>query len=225
MPPEMWPDNAEVFAPSLEAAHIFKRAVAIVDPKENYDKYTSTVATLNILHHYCNLDPKILESLDEPHNGILLDYNSHYYFDRMKWCLAPTEKANTYEIRLMPRYRFTKPIKRYHTFVDHSFSGRPDQSSQSTAENVGQEQPPSEVGINLPNATLLQVHAALAHVLHASGAVEIFDAIRNRTDGRTWDIAAEDGISFMENVVDGQLEDIVAAIELSEMSRFGLPVM
>ncbi|KAJ2972138.1 hypothetical protein NUW54_g12337 [Trametes sanguinea] len=37
MPDEMRPDNAIVFVP-LEAAHIFKRAVAVVDPKESHDK-------------------------------------------------------------------------------------------------------------------------------------------------------------------------------------------
>ncbi|KAJ2974955.1 hypothetical protein NUW54_g11809 [Trametes sanguinea] len=88
MPDEMRPDNAIVFVP-LEAAHIFKRAVAVVDPGK---QYKSTVATLDILHHHCNLDPEIIESLDEPHNRILLEYNSHYYFERMKWCLAPTER-------------------------------------------------------------------------------------------------------------------------------------
>ncbi|KAI9059250.1 hypothetical protein FKP32DRAFT_1596598 [Trametes sanguinea] len=218
MPPEMWPDNAEVFA-GLEAAHIFKRAVAVVDPEENYDMYKSTVATLDILHHYCNLDPKILESLDEPHNGILLQHDTHYYFDRMKWCLAPTEMANTYEICLMPRYRFTKPIKRYHTFKDHSC---PDAAAQSTSKRAGRKQLPDKVGIDLPNPTLLRMHAALTKVMHASGAAEIFDAFRPEPGSSAEPvIAAEYGSSFVENIVDGKT-DVVAMFELAQMSRLGI---
>ncbi|KAI9059241.1 hypothetical protein FKP32DRAFT_1596592 [Trametes sanguinea] len=218
MPLGMRPNGARVFNP-LEAAHIFKRAVAVVDPEENYDKYKSTVATLDILQHYCSLDPKILESLDKPHNGILLQSDSHFYFDRLKWCLAPTERAKTYEICQMPRYEGLPPIKRYHTFVDHSC---PDATAESTSERAGRKRLLGEIGIALPNPTLLRTHAALAKVLHASGAAEIFDPFLPEP-GSTADpvIAAEYGSSFAENIVEGKL-DVVAAFELVQMSRLGI---
>ncbi|OSD07482.1 hypothetical protein PYCCODRAFT_1474016 [Trametes coccinea BRFM310] len=217
MPAAMWPDGA-IFGP-LEAAHIFKRAVAIGDPEENYDKYKSTLTTLDVLKHYCNLDPKILEPLDEAHNGIVLEYNAHYYFDRMEWCLAPTEEANTYEVCLMPRYRGPKPIKTHHTFVDHSC---PEATGESTSTRAGRKRSHDEVGIDLPNPTLLRMHAALAKVLHASGAAEIFDAFLLQPSSSAGPvIAAEYGLSFAENIVEGKL-DVVAAFELAQMSSFGI---
>ncbi|KAJ2972137.1 hypothetical protein NUW54_g12338 [Trametes sanguinea] len=99
----------------------------------------------------------------------------------------------------MPRYEGFPPIKRYHTFVDHSC---PDATDESTPEGAGRKRSHDEVGIALPNPTLLRMHAALAKVFHASGAAEIFDPFLPEPDSTAGPvIAAEYGFSFAENIV------------------------
>ena len=73
-------------------------------------------------------------------------------------------------------------------------------------------------GIALPRKDLLRLHAALAHVLHLSGAAGLFALLgkdeRGGVGGATGISAAPVGVDFMDNIVHGR------AWEVAELSAF-----
>ncbi|OBZ67919.1 hypothetical protein A0H81_12308 [Grifola frondosa] len=136
-------------------AHILRRAIM----SEEGMKTDTLPATLDILTHYADL-PKALVSdftaqLDAAENGMVLDVSLHTSYDRFTFCLLPTEEANKYMVHwfhdmLMNVGTGIREVK----FTDHSLYGIP-----------------------LPNPKFIAIHAAIAHVLHLSGAGRVIDEI------------------------------------------------
>lgn len=94
--------------------------------------------------------------IDNPENGMTLDVMVHKLFDDYMWCLHPTDVLHKYTVHWFRRVpaglgNFTEV-----QFQDHS-----------------------QTGIQLPNPTFIALHAAVAHVLHLSGAAEVIDKVYN----------------------------------------------
>ncbi len=70
-------------------------------------------------------------------------------------------------------------------------------------------------GIALPSPLLLRWHAALAHVFHHSGVLELFNALRGPPGGDAPVVPSKSGDAFMEYVVNYDGEAISRYAELT----------
>ncbi|KAH9913324.1 uncharacterized protein BXZ73DRAFT_3568, partial [Epithele typhae] len=200
----------------LNAAHIFKRAVATFHEgstdAEASHSCLSLETTLTILKNYCRVERSmqlIIDTTDDPQNAILLSPETHSDFDAFAWCLKTTEAPHRYEICRMSGYEGRDPVQEYVTFEDHSaeFSASEQAAMSSVFSKSGtRKRGSSATGIDLPNPELLRMHCALTHVLHLSGAAGLFDALREpgNEDGSAGAGAAVAGTgdAFQKHVVD-----------------------
>ncbi|KAI0659965.1 hypothetical protein C8Q70DRAFT_1053765 [Cubamyces menziesii] len=191
-----------------EVAHIFKRAVARSDDGAEKASKRARKATFDILKHYCELDDSLLEELSQ--EAALL-------------VLKTTETPHRYQFDFMPGFMGTKPVDTHHTFYGHSTELHQDAQSTSapdhppvdgpraSSEKRDQEEYASRVA--LPNPKLLRMHAALAHVTHASGAAAIFNALNSLSAPDEPAAVGADGGCFWRIVVEGDVARLDAAIE------------
>ncbi|KAJ3500414.1 hypothetical protein NLJ89_g9808 [Agrocybe chaxingu] len=180
------PDGGELI---LECTHILCHALGHFDK----DSHKSAAATFDILVNFGRLKLDELEDfkllLDQPSNAFMQELNVHASFNRFWWCLHPTEEENKYKFKfyrdkmMLFRYRPDLASNPYITFRDHS--------KDHAAENSKKRK---TAPIDLPDPRFLAIHAAVAGVLHMSGAGRFFDELLdkfNDTDGRTpvrtWD--------------------------------------
>ncbi|TBU53751.1 hypothetical protein BD310DRAFT_951900 [Dichomitus squalens] len=198
----------------LEVAHIFKRALMVYNRNTTKQGTRSITATLEILQHYCQLDEKYIRDiglLDSPANAFLADSGSvHKAFDRFLWCLKPTEIPNQYEFKHYHPYIYlARDIPALVVFKDHSVEDvNTAISTQSSTDN------PSEPGTS--RASCHGLHAALAGVLHTSGAADIFNLIVYRRNPSQPPVPSADGEAFFKEIVEdnelGALRRSIAAM-------------
>ncbi|KAL6300640.1 hypothetical protein BKA93DRAFT_511312 [Sparassis latifolia] len=87
-----------------QACHIIRRAVAEFDPPEsaNKESYLSALTTFDILRNYASVPIANIadfhEALDDPSNGITMNFAAHQGFDTFAWCLKATEVPNKYNV-------------------------------------------------------------------------------------------------------------------------------
>ncbi|KAF8586129.1 hypothetical protein K439DRAFT_1659900 [Ramaria rubella] len=153
---------------TLEAAHILKRAVAIFDNKQE----KSVIATWDIIRQYAHWPEttlgSMLDLIDEPENGFLLQHDLHQGFEKLWWTLIPeTTIPNTYRVKLFRGDAIPWPHNKVITFKNHE-------------PPEGLLKVPSPKTHPLPNPSFLALHAALAQVLHMSGAGEVIDLYMDR---------------------------------------------
>ncbi|KAG1774105.1 hypothetical protein EV702DRAFT_1200600 [Suillus placidus] len=144
----------------LQVAHILRRSVL---HKYDGDKF-ALPATLDIIKCYANIPwdfmKTVADCIDAPVNGMTLQYTLHTLFDNFAWCLHATDVPETYDVH------WFRPVPRGHEnfqqvrFQDHSKHGTP-----------------------LPHPKIIAIHAAVAHVLHLSGAGEVMDKVCDRFFG------------------------------------------
>jgi len=129
------------------------------------------VTTFDILRNYANLSQETISDLedviDDPSNGFLLELNAHVGFDRFQWCLQPTEVDDKYTIKIYGNVhgipgKATKVVE----FKDHS---------EEFQANRGRRKRSRE--IPLPDRRYINIHAAIAGVLHMSGAGKFLDEL------------------------------------------------
>jgi len=140
----------------LEAAHIIRRAI-FVDRQTSEDFLPATLDILKNFASLSDIETEVLTSIiDTPQNGMMLDVRWHLYFDHLEWCLLPTETVHKYSVHFFKAERAPSDYLPPMTvvFADHS-----------------------KEEIPLPNAKLIAIHAAVAHVLHMSGAGKELDKI------------------------------------------------
>ncbi|KAG2078426.1 hypothetical protein BDR04DRAFT_1138076 [Suillus decipiens] len=137
----------------LEAAYILRKS--IIQTRSGCNRIAGTI---DIIKHYTKLPLGIIDDLtgiiDDPQNGMLLQTEMHSFFDRYSWCLHPTNVVHKYKVHW---FGYGSPSKKNVTevqFQDHSGTGIP-----------------------LPNPTFIALHAAVAHILHLSGAAKVIDKI------------------------------------------------
>lgn len=100
------------------------------------------------------------------------------------------------------------------TFKDHSTTS---DEVPSVTLNASGKRPHDAVGVDLPDPDLVRLHAALADVLHMSGARHVFDLISVRCGPCSPPVPSADGDSFMKDIVDPvahELWESVATIVL-----------
>ncbi|KAK0201470.1 hypothetical protein DFS33DRAFT_1489387 [Desarmillaria ectypa] len=165
----------------IEAAHIFKRAVAAGKrDKTSLAEY----ATWDILRHFIALSEEEVADLDANidyiFNGITLDRTLHSFFDNF-WCsLCPDpDQLNQYHLELF----IAAPLSVY---------GR-------DIEVISFERCPAELR---PSRKLVQFHYSLAKVLHASGAGEIIETMLKRfyEGGRKPVIVSTDDLELLLSI-------------------------
>ncbi|KAH9907654.1 uncharacterized protein BXZ73DRAFT_110193 [Epithele typhae] len=182
----------------VRAAHILNLAPPLHD-RGSVDAEESLRNTLAFLTNFCLVEEpfgSLIEALDGPLNAFLLWVGHHSDFDRFKWCLRATKTRDCYDICYMPdsaRYKGARTALARIAFQDH------------------------HGGVDLPSPGLLRIHCAVTHVLHLSGALELFQelCLFDGSDYETGPAAhvAPTGAAFIAHVVD---EDPYAVMELRE---------
>ncbi|KAF8338694.1 hypothetical protein F5887DRAFT_1077628 [Amanita rubescens] len=154
------PPNTRIFT---VGAHIIRRSIAKGN-NSNAGLHISLPATWDILRHYADLSEDTIERLesivDSPSNGILLQTEMHAAFDNFEWYFEATDEPNVYNVKWLsetPVYVWALGGRQQVTFTNHS-----------------------EKDIPLPNARFLAIHAAIAKVLHLSGAAEPLDLVMDK---------------------------------------------
>ncbi|KAI0330767.1 hypothetical protein GY45DRAFT_1336634 [Cubamyces sp. BRFM 1775] len=149
------------------------------------------------------------------------------YSSMLYRCLKPTATPHRYQFGFMPGFVRTKPVDTHHTFYDHSTKLHHDTQPTSAPDPPPIDEPsPSSrkrdredhSAVPLPNPKLLRMHAASAHVTHASGAAAIFNALNSLSGpGEPASVDADGGSSWRV-VVEGDVARLGAAIEHIERS-------
>ncbi|KAF5378191.1 hypothetical protein D9615_007500 [Tricholomella constricta] len=161
---------------TLEGCHIIRRAIAVYNSEGGKDVYNSAVTTFDILRNFASLSSEAVQELenniDDPSNGILLTSHAHSGFDRFAWCLQETETQDRYKVKV---YDISHGIgqaawadSKFVEFKDHSEKFQDDKGRKRGRE------------ISLPNPRYLRIHAAIAGILHMSGAGIFFDELLKR---------------------------------------------
>ncbi|KAF8579242.1 hypothetical protein K439DRAFT_410927 [Ramaria rubella] len=110
----------------------------------------------------------MLDLIDEPENGFLLQHDLHQSFEKFLWTLVPEPTLpNTYRVKLFRNDVMLLPYNKIITFKNHE-------------PLEGLLKVPSPKTHPLPNPSFLVLHAALAQVLHMSGAGELIDLYMDR---------------------------------------------
>jgi hypothetical protein len=129
----------------------------------------------------------MLEKLDDPSNGMILEINARRGFDKFYWCLKKTEvrftspqltshnlrcvqKEHVYDLKVFVDRNFIrKPENNRITLEDHS-------NELNISDSIHKRNPP----INLPDPHYIEIHAAIADILDKSGAGKFFDELLGR---------------------------------------------
>ncbi|KAI0779263.1 hypothetical protein C8Q74DRAFT_1446868 [Fomes fomentarius] len=203
----------EVEFSELQVSHIFKRSVALYSNRGEAKKFDSTSATFEMLRHYCQIPDKYLnnpELIDTPQNAISLDPHFRVRFDTLDWCLKPTAVPNRYV------------VKNYHPRMTHMEMHKIPESleisfkdySDEVPVNASGKRPHNAVSVDLPDRDLLRMHAALAEIIHMSGAVRVFLSILYPPPGRSTSSSPRaDGEAFMKGIVDPEVHQLSQSVE------------
>ena len=102
------------------------------------------------------------------------------------------------------------------TFVDHTTTPASQHASQSNSTSTSESGP-----VDLPSRTLLRAHAALAGVLHRSGAVDVFRVLRYAHDyGCSQSVyPASTGSAFWRSVVEYGGPEVCLEVGLWEAAQ------
>ncbi len=87
--------------------------------------------------------------------------------------------------------------------------------SDDVPVNASGKRPHNAVSVDLPDRDLLRMHAALAEVIHMSGAVRVFLSILYTPPGRTPTSSSPraDGEAFMKGIVDPEVHQLSQSVE------------
>ncbi|KAF8961715.1 hypothetical protein BDZ97DRAFT_1827664 [Flammula alnicola] len=140
----------------LAAAHILKRAVAVFQEA----KLRTVSLTWDIIKQYSAITDAMIDTMtdlvDDPQNGITLQKDAHDAFANLAFTLLPQDDGS-YKIEQFGQF-IVDPPEPTIRFNDHL--------------------PPP--GTSLPNRKFLSLHAAIASVLHMSGAGAVLDLIMDK---------------------------------------------
>ncbi|PPQ82963.1 hypothetical protein CVT26_005376, partial [Gymnopilus dilepis] len=162
---------------TLEAAHIIRRDIADFDADQTSLSFKSAATTFDILVNFTCLPVEQLEDLkaliDDPSNGMLLERNAHAGFEALLWCLEKTD-VNTYKVQRVSS-KGTGLISRLDKDALVVFEDKSSQFLQAPSNSLKRSFP-----ISLPDEKLIAIHAAIAGLMHMSGAGRFFDELFRR---------------------------------------------
>ncbi|KAF4613468.1 hypothetical protein D9613_007421 [Agrocybe pediades] len=162
--------DANILVVDLEVAHILRRAIGEFNPDHKSKSFKSAATTFDILVNFTHLPVETLEDLrgqlDDASNGMALQHDAHYGFDNFRWCLKRTETEHVYELKIFNDVGILKkPANNRVSFEDHS--------NQFPLDYTDKERSP----VKLPDPCFIAIHAAIAGILHMSGAGKFFDEL------------------------------------------------
>ncbi|KAF8879919.1 hypothetical protein BD779DRAFT_1676135 [Infundibulicybe gibba] len=198
------PSSDEDLSTYLIGCHIIRRMIPIYDSREDPEAYNSAMATFNIFRNYAGLSEKTLQDLedntDSPANGILLSLESHIGFSKFRWCLQETD----YKIKTYGRgHGIGKGVNsKVVDFKDHSAK------FQTGQNGLGCKIP-------LPEVCYLRIHAAIAGILHMSGAGEFFDELLEKYDSKEGSSPVQSWEELDKVVEMARLREQLSAMDLS----------
>ncbi|KAF8342399.1 hypothetical protein F5887DRAFT_1283776 [Amanita rubescens] len=155
----------------LDTCYILRRAVAVFRSDRDYSSYISAPATFDILRNYAHLSEEVIsnlkEMIDDPSNAFLVAPHLHRGWEKFRWYLKSTETPDKYVIKSLDDASSLSldNINRTIQFQDHSREFREFEESSKAP------------GIDLPSAKFIAIHAAIAEILHTSGAGRFFDEL------------------------------------------------
>ncbi|GJJ16074.1 hypothetical protein Clacol_010353 [Clathrus columnatus] len=174
----------------LEVAQIVKRAIGVFD----VTKDEGSLITWDIIRNYVGWNAQrtqeVLEKLDTPLNGMLLEGNFHHEWDSFAWTLKPMLGADgelvpdTYEVEEMGHNWLpcifkgnATPANRQITFRDRGTDPTvQDYIPKSDKKLITKPRP-------LPDPELISLHRSICRVLHLSGAAKVIDSIFRDFEG------------------------------------------
>ncbi|KAG0704677.1 hypothetical protein DFH29DRAFT_1036801 [Suillus ampliporus] len=160
------PAGSDQVVVTLNVAHILKRVVGIF----NVNPTHSAAATWDIIRHYSGLSEETIQNMeslmDDPSNGMMLEYYTHTAFDEFKVYLEQTERDNEYIVKKVDDIQWIRPelVGKTITFRNHAVPER---------------------NLPLPNPYFIALHAGICRILHMSAASEVFAQILDKFDGAT----------------------------------------
>jgi len=87
--------NNDHTSDSVSRLSVQKYYISLTGRPLLYTQFKSAVTTFDILVNFTRIPVKKLEDLhshiDDPSNGMMLEFNAHNGFDRFYWCLKKTE--------------------------------------------------------------------------------------------------------------------------------------
>ncbi|KAF8867688.1 hypothetical protein CPB84DRAFT_1970401 [Gymnopilus junonius] len=154
----------------LVGAHILPMAISEFDKDHDSKSFQSAMTTFDILINFARIPVQTIEELrdklNDPSNGMTLQYDGRTAFDRFYWCLKRTEKEHVYDLKIFEDEGILRqPENNRISFHDHSN----DFLSDSTCKR--------NLPVNLPDHHHIAIHAAIAEVLNMSGAGRFFDEL------------------------------------------------
>ncbi|TFK64942.1 hypothetical protein BDN72DRAFT_881228 [Pluteus cervinus] len=159
------PDNADFVSGNLEAVHILRQVFGEVTKNPHSPPHKSIVSTVKILQNYCGLSNITAENqsleIDALNNGFILENNAHKAFSAFYWTLVPYEGKNKYKIEVLNR-------RRAHGL---NLPGADIKSRIVEFKDYSGE------GLEIPHPRYFRTHAAIASILHASGAGIFLDGL------------------------------------------------
>ncbi|KAF8867707.1 hypothetical protein BD779DRAFT_1483042 [Infundibulicybe gibba] len=183
------PSSDEDLSTYLIGCHIIRRMIPIYDSREDPEAYNSAMATFNIFRNYAGLSEKTLQDLedntDSPPTG---------------FCSVP----NKYKIKTYRRgHGIGKGVNsKVVDFKDHSAK------FQTGQNGLGCKIP-------LPEVCYLQIHAAIAGILHMSGASEFFDELLEKYDSKEGSSPVQSWEELDKVVEMARLREQLSAMDLS----------
>ncbi|KAF9479158.1 hypothetical protein BDN70DRAFT_932821 [Pholiota conissans] len=133
----------------LEVAHIMHRGIDDSINDSSSPSYKSAVTTFDIIINFTQLSKPMFQDLDyHTSNSMMLQHDLHRAYDKFLWCLKKTEKQHVYRIKYYKNANALLP--------------QPNDD---------------QITFDLPNPHHIAIHAAIAEILHTSGAGKFFDDI------------------------------------------------
>ncbi|KAG0704680.1 hypothetical protein DFH29DRAFT_358899 [Suillus ampliporus] len=127
----------------------------------------AAAATWDIIRYYSGLSEETIQNMeslvDDPSNGMMLEYCIHTPFDKFKVYLEQTERDNEYIVKKVDDRQWIRPelVGKTITFQNHAAP---------------------EWDLPLPNPHFIALHAGICRILHMSAASEVFAQILDRFD-------------------------------------------
>ncbi|KAJ3515069.1 hypothetical protein NLJ89_g1988 [Agrocybe chaxingu] len=194
--------DRETASAKVEVAHILRRAVATF--KDGSKEARAAATTFDILRNFTGLGEEVIKNLedyaDHVANGITMNLLAHADWDDYLFCLKPTGVDHEYVIHYFSDGT-KKTIRAMRGNVQIApdepvrFRDRSDEFQQKKRKKFNDEDgaqpststrsgsgPQDSAKYELPSKTFIAIHAAIAGVMHMSGAGKFFDELLSKFD-------------------------------------------
>ncbi|KAI2732013.1 hypothetical protein CBS147332_1152 [Penicillium roqueforti] len=135
-----------------ECAHIVPFSLATW--RDQPEPHAKNIIWTNLIRHFPALETRISfsrDNINDTMNAMTMTHDLHFYFGRFYFAFEETQVPNKYRLQVYRPNVFSPPLPRTVKFVSHN------------------------PRYALPSPELLNFHAAVARIFHASGAADHID--------------------------------------------------